>query len=141
MSDQNCVLLSWNVRGMNNPARRKVIKDLSGENSCTIVSLQETKMQSIDHDAVCETLESSFGGNFAILPADGTRGGALLAVHDEFYLITQTEVRAHSVSAKLQAKTGVVEWWLTVVYGPQDDQEKVQFLQELCDLRNSFSDK
>ena len=29
MIDQNCVLLNWNVRGLNNPARRKVVKDLS----------------------------------------------------------------------------------------------------------------
>jgi len=34
-----------------------------------------------------------------------------------------------------------VEWWLTVVYGPQDDQEKVQFLQDLSELRNSINGK
>ena len=98
-------------------------------------------MQLIDQAVVTETLGNNFGTNFAVLPAAGTRGGALLAAHGDFYQIIQTELHAHSVSAKLQAKTGVVEWWLTVVYGPQDDQEKVQFLQELCDLRNSFSDK
>lgn len=27
-------------------------------------------------------------------------------------------------------------WWLTGVYGPQDDSDKVEFLQELCDIRD-----
>ena len=27
-------------------------------------------------------------------------------------------------------------WWLTYVYGPQDNQEKIQFLQELRDIRS-----
>ena len=141
MIDQNCVMLNWNVRGMNNPARRKVIRDLSGEKRCTIVCIQETKMQLIDQAVVTETLGNNFGTNFAVLPAAGTRGGALLAAHDDFYQIIQTELRAHSVSARLQSKTSVVEWWLTVVYGPQDDQEKVQFLQDLSELRNSINGK
>jgi hypothetical protein len=49
----------------------------------------------------------------------GTRGGALLAVNEDYYKILQTEVRGHSVSAKLQPTTGVGEWWLPVVYSPQ----------------------
>ena len=31
--------------------------------------------------------------------------------------------------------TGVTKWWLTCVYGPQEDREKVGFLQELVDIR------
>ena len=125
MIDQNCVLLNWNVRGLNNPARRKVVKDLSGENCSTVVCLQETKMQHIDDAVVIETLGSKFSSNYAVLPASGTRGGALLAVNEDYYRIMQCEVREHSVSAKLQATTDAVEWWITMVYGPQEDQEKI----------------
>ncbi|KAG2588181.1 hypothetical protein PVAP13_5NG209043 [Panicum virgatum] len=141
MIDQNCVLLNWNVRGMNNPARRKVVRDLCGENRCTIIGLQETKMQYIDDAVVIDTLGPNFMRNDAVLPAVGTRGGALLAVHEDYYQILQTEVRQHSVSARLQAKTGAVDWWLTVVYGPQDEQEKIAFLHELRDFRQTITDK
>jgi hypothetical protein len=71
----------------------------------------------------------------------GTRGGALLAVNEDYYKILQTEVRGHSVSAKLQPTTGVGEWWLPVVYSPQEDWEKIQFLQELRDLQQVLSDR
>ena len=75
------------------------------------------------------------------LPAVGTRGGALLAVDVSYYKILQDDVRANSVSAKLHPTTGVGDWWLTVVYGPQEDSEKLQFLQELRDIRNSIPEK
>jgi len=40
MIDQNCVMVNWNVRGLNNPARRKVVRDLVTDQGCTIVCLQ-----------------------------------------------------------------------------------------------------
>ena len=141
MIDQRCVLLNWNVRGLNSPARRKVVRDLARDTACTIACLQETKMQAIDDAIVCESLGPSFRASHVFLPASGTRGGALLAVHEDYYRILQTEVRGHSVSAKLQPTTGVGEWWLTVVYGPQEDGEKIQFLQKPRDLRQFLSDR
>jgi len=36
---------------------------------------------------------------------------------------------------------GVGRWWLTVVYGPQEDHEKLQFLQELRSIRNCIPEK
>ena len=101
MIDQRCVLLNWNVRGLNSPARRKVVRDLARDTACTIACLQETKMQAIDDAIVCESLGPSFRASLVFLPASGTRGGALLAVHEDYYRILQTEVRGHSVSAKL----------------------------------------
>ena len=54
MIDQNCVMVNWNVRGLNNPARRKVVRDLVTDQGCTIVCLQETKKQLIDDATICE---------------------------------------------------------------------------------------
>jgi len=140
MIDQNCVMVNWNVRGLNNPARRKVVRDLVTDQGCTIVCLQETKMQLIDDATICESMGQKFRAHYVYLPALGTRGGAILAVNDDYYKILQSEVRNHSVTAKLQATTGVGDWWITVVYGPQDDHEKIQFLQELRDVKQSVSD-
>ena len=138
MIDQNCVLFNWNVRGLNSPARRKVVRDLSQENRCTIACLQETKMNYIDDAVVIETLGACFRANYAVLPAVGTRGGVLIVVHEDYYKIQQIEVQNHSVSAKLQATTGLAEWWITVVYGPQEENSKVQFLQDLRVFRQNF---
>jgi exonuclease III len=56
MLEQHCVLLNWNVRGLNNHARRKVVRDLVGDMRATIVTLQETKLSIIDRDVVVQTL-------------------------------------------------------------------------------------
>ncbi|XP_075645160.1 uncharacterized protein LOC142616177 [Castanea sativa] len=41
-------LLSWNVRGLNNPRKREVCKNLLKEWKCDFVCIQETKVSSID---------------------------------------------------------------------------------------------
>jgi hypothetical protein len=44
----------------------------------------------------------------------------------------------------LSSKAAQVErpenwWWITVVYGPQTDQDKVKFLEELLHFKNSVA--
>jgi exonuclease III len=41
-------LISWNVRGLNNPQKREVVKHLLREWRCDIVCLQETKLDGLD---------------------------------------------------------------------------------------------
>lgn len=140
MSDQRCLVFNWNVRGLNSIARRQVVKDLVLDNKSTIVCLQETKLASIDTNIIRETLGLSFTQNFASLPAQQTRGGALLAVHEDFYKLRDVIVGEFTVSARLEATTTVADWWLTVVYGPQGDSDKLRFLQELRNIRAFFGD-
>ena len=45
-------LLSWNVRGVNNCDRRKVIKTLIKKNRVDLVCLQETKIQEMSRGLV-----------------------------------------------------------------------------------------
>ena len=41
-------MISWNVRGLNDPQKRLVVKNLLREWKCDIVCLQETKLVGID---------------------------------------------------------------------------------------------
>lgn len=65
MSEQKCLLFNWNVRGLNNKARRKVVKDLAQDYRCTIAALQETKMEVIQAADISETLGVRFIKQFA----------------------------------------------------------------------------
>jgi DNA phosphorothioation-dependent restriction protein DptG len=87
MADQHCVILNWNVRGINNSARRKVVRDLVSDTRPTIVCLQESKLTSVTVQIIKETLGQDFVDHFAFLPAQGTRGGAILVVHANNYKI------------------------------------------------------
>jgi hypothetical protein len=75
----------------------------------------------IDGDIVRDTLGPKFMQNFVYLPAQQTRGGALLAVNEDFYKLSGDVVGEFTVSAKLESTTTAEDWWITVVYGPQGD--------------------
>lgn len=89
---------------------------------------------------VAEILGDRFVDNFVFLPTQGTRGGILVAVDGDFY-IKEAERRVHSVTAKNGYQTGMVEWCITSVYGPQEDHEKLQFLGKLRWIQHIVTDK
>jgi len=77
MLEHVCNILNWNVRGLNNPARRKVVRDLVSETKATVVALQETKLEVVDTTIISEVLGQRFEDNFVVLLAAGTRGHSL----------------------------------------------------------------
>ena len=70
-------LLSWNVRGLNNPRKREVCRNLLKECRCDIVCLQETKLSSVNF-AVLRSLSGSPFKDWAVLDAVQSSGGVLL---------------------------------------------------------------
>lgn len=64
----------------------------------------------------------------------------MLAVHQDYYKITQSSIGNCLVFAKIEATTSRTEWWIIVVYGPQGDAEKLMFLQELRQIKQIISD-
>jgi exonuclease III len=79
MNDNKCVIFNWNVSGLNGTVRRQVVRDLVADHRATIVCLQETKLQPVDDRIITETLGPHFVGAYAALPANGVRGGVIIA--------------------------------------------------------------
>jgi exonuclease III len=71
MSQHNCKILSWNVRGLNELARRDSVQELVRDTSSTIVCLQETKLTTFDDATILRTLGPNFLNNTVVLPANG----------------------------------------------------------------------
>jgi hypothetical protein len=90
---------------------------------------------------IIETLGESFQEHFAFLPAQGTRGGAVLVVDCTYYKILSHEYRTNTVTAKIQSTLSLCEWWITVVYGPQEDNDKLFFLEEMRQISTITSDR
>lgn len=80
---------------------------------------------------VAETVGPGFSECFAFLPAQRTRGGALLVVNVNYYTVLCSEFREHPVLAKLQSTSYNLEWWITGMYGPQGNSTKLFFQNEL----------
>jgi exonuclease III len=70
--DSNVILI-WNVRGLNDRAKRDSIKSLVLDTMPYIVCLQETKLSSIFDFNILTILGSAYG-NFIFNPALGTMG-------------------------------------------------------------------
>lgn len=134
MTQSSCQILSWNVRGLNDGARRDSVNLVVRDTKSTIVCLQETKLQNIDQAVVARTLGPKFLNNFTFLPATQTRGGILLAASEDHFLISDASTTLNTITAKITMRTDATIWWITVVYGPQTDADKLLFLQELKDL-------
>ena len=98
-------LLSWNVRGLNNPRKRKVCKNLLKDWKCDIVCLQETKVSSTDIVFVRSLWGSPFI-DWAILDVVQSSGGVLLIWDKRVFEQLDIFVGQFSVSVLLR---GVVD--------------------------------
>ena len=69
-------ILSWNVRGVNDPDKRKVIKNFIRTHRVDLVCLQETKVQEMNNDMVRSPWVGRFL-NWIALNAEGSEGVSL----------------------------------------------------------------
>lgn len=135
MSQKSVFILNWNVRGLNNPAKKDNVKLLVDQMKASIVCLQETKLDDVSDSVMLRTLGGRFVRSYAYLPADGSRGGILLACDDNYFSISDITLRQYSLSATITMKEEILAWSITVVYGPRLEEQKVQFLNEIQDLQ------
>lgn len=125
--------LIWNVRGLNNKPHRDAVRELVASTTPEIVCLQETKIQQLTTHTILTTLGSEFS-DYVHLPAQGTRGGVLIAWKGAACQAITTRVDSFSTSVLFRNSDGT-QWWFTGVYGPQPDDQKLMFLQEMRDIR------
>lgn len=60
--DHNPEIICWNVRGLNNPAKRKAVREFLALVRVNVVCLQEMKLDAIDQFVVMQCLGPSFDG-------------------------------------------------------------------------------
>lgn len=127
-------VLVWNVRGLNTPARRTAMSHVVNAAKPSVVCFQETKMEHVTVEVVAQCLGNKFE-TFYFLPSIGTRGGILLAWDASTVSLSRPHYTDNTLTALVKPVEGR-EWWITGVYGPQLDHQKVDFLQELVEIRD-----
>ena len=70
-------IISWNVRGVNDPDKRRVIKSFLRSNRVDLVCLQETKVQQMNN-VTARSLGVGRFLNWRALNAEGSARGILL---------------------------------------------------------------
>jgi len=69
-----------------------------------------------------------------VLPAEQTRGGVFLAVNEDFFDLSDIVLTSNAITAQINMRADGTGWQITVVYGPQGEAAKLQFLQELKNI-------
>ena len=98
-----------------------------------VVCLQETKMAAVSRGTILSMLGSDFT-NWVQLPSVGASGGILIAWRHGLDRAQASRIDQYSVSTQFST-SDLQPWWLTCVYGPQGDDNKILFLQEIKNLR------
>jgi exonuclease III len=91
--------LSWNVRGLDNTAKQEDVKQIISFLKPDLLCLQETKLVSVDSTTIRNCLRSQYENNYAFLPADGTRGGIILAANCSSMSLSNPVHINHTLSA------------------------------------------
>ncbi len=125
--------LSWNVRGLNDPAKCATVKALVRNSKCGAVCFQETKLSSASNGK-----QSSFCGpvlrDFRALDANGTRGGLLTAWNPTLFDCTHFWVASYSLNVVLQRKADGTVFLISNIYGPTCPARKAEFFLELSSI-------
>ncbi|KAK9988965.1 hypothetical protein SO802_029204 [Lithocarpus litseifolius] len=123
-------MISWNVRGLNNPRKRLVVKNLLREWKCD-VCLQETKIACMNWRLV-RSLWGCPYVDWPVLEADGTAGGILLMWDKRVLSKMEVMVGTFSVSVKWQEVGDGFIWACFGVYGPNDNDVRGHMWDELA---------
>ena len=123
-------VLSWNVRGLGNAARRGQVRTYIHKERIDIVGLQETVKQDFSNH---ELNELAGGLNFIWLwlSARGRSWGILLGLKSDFLELESHEVKEFCICATIRNRISNFRWILIIVYGPAHHDLSPRFLEEL----------
>jgi len=125
------------MRGLNAAAKRASVRNLITSSGALIVCLQETEISVWNDTLLRETLGPNLATQYVSLPAAGGSGGIIVAASDRFFSLQGLLSTPHTVSANISFRADGTCWTISGVYGPQSDQEKINFLSELSTIKGA----
>lgn len=128
-------ILSWNIRGLGNDEKCRVVQNTIKKARCDVVLFQETKCNRMDLRYILRFLPSFFSTDVVYNLALNSAGGTLIAWRRSYQLINAWGTR-HTVTVMLRQAGSGQCILITNAYGPSQDSMKPDFVKELAFLSN-----
>ncbi|KAK1288350.1 hypothetical protein QJS10_CPB19g00426 [Acorus calamus] len=130
--------LIWNIRGLNDPAKRRAIKELVAANRVQVCCIQETKMEVVNRQIIRE-LGNGMLDEWVVKEARGAAGGILICWNSLHWKEVDRVVGCFSLSVLLEDKVSGGRWCCSSVYGPHEDGERAAMWEDLSTVRAQWN--
>src|SRR3954463_4599613 len=130
---RNWRVLCWNVRGLNSEARQRDVRNKIDESGCSIICLQETKIDSFYLRLIRKFCPRRFD-NFTYSPSVGASGGILIVWCSSFFSGVLIESQRFALIVRFTSVHNAEIWTMVSVYCPCLGPLRDNFVQWLYDL-------
>ena len=130
---RNWRVLCWNVHGLNSADRQRDLRVKIEESNCSIVCLQEMKIQSFDLRLVRTFYPCRFD-NFVYSPSEGASGGILVAWNSAMFTGTLIQSLRYGIIVSFTSVHNAEKWTMVSVYGPCSGPLRDEFVNWLYNL-------
>lgn len=130
-------IIFWNIRGLGGVGRRGQFKNLMSQHNLEVICLQET----IKRDFTNHMLQDLVNGqdfSWIWTEAEGHSGGTLTGVKNGDIEMISGDKGVFFSSIKAKSRQDNLEWEVINVYGPVQNERKVEFIEELTTKINNL---
>ena len=135
----NLRILSWNVRGVNDRSKRKIIKLVIKNQKVDLFCIQETKVQVMSEEMV-RSLGSGRFLDWKVLNAKGTVGGVMICWDKRSLEMLGVEEGQFSISCRFRNEGDGAIWVFTGVCGPFSREDRECLWEEIGAIRGLWEE-
>ena len=130
MNNRNWSILCWNIHGLNAIEKHDAVRDKIEESACSIICLQEIKMQIIDMSFLRKFTPQIFD-KFDFIPSNGASGGILVIWNSVVFAGATIDKQSFGLTISFTSQHNLVTWNLKTVCGPCHDPARTDFVNWL----------
>ncbi|CAN6206900.1 unnamed protein product [Urochloa humidicola] len=123
-------LLSWNVRGLGDSDKCKLVRDTLASAVLDVACLQESKLP-VTNPAKARSFLPQSLSDFHCVDATETRGGLVTAWNSRTLLMTSFVSRQCTLTSIFSSTVSGSSFTVTNVYAPADHRDSIAFLEDL----------
>ena len=132
-------IISWNVKGANNPEKRKLIKAFLKSQRANVICLQETKIKAINRGLVGSLGARRFL-DWGAINAVGASGGLVVFWDSRVLTLKGLEKGNFTISCRFKNLNDNFVWVFTGIYGPTENTIRELLWNELGAFREQWED-